>query len=127
MLGTKTPLGRVRGLGSARSGTEHFWRQRVTAVANVPLVIAFLVIVVSLIGAEHGEAATLLAHPLVSVVMALVIVSICTHMRLGMQVIIEDYIHGELAKMAALMANSFYAAAVAVTALFALARLSLGG
>jgi succinate dehydrogenase / fumarate reductase membrane anchor subunit len=83
-----TPLGRVLGLGAARSGTEQFWRQRLTAVANVPLVIAFVFIVVGLLGRNHAAVVQILGSPLVAVVMLLFILSITTHMRIGMQVII---------------------------------------
>ena len=94
----RTPLARVRGLGSAKSGTEHFWRQRLTAVANVPLTIAFVVIVVSLLGRIHAAAQQILGSPLVAILMLLFIGSVTYHMRIGMQVIIEDYVHDEVAE-----------------------------
>jgi succinate dehydrogenase / fumarate reductase membrane anchor subunit len=119
-----TPLARVRGLGSARSGTEHFWRQRLTAVANVPLTIAFVVIVVSLLGRNHAAVVQILGSPLVAIVMLLVITSVCIHMRIGMQVIIEDYVHDESAKLVMLMANTFFAAAVGLASAFAILMLS---
>ena len=103
-----TPLGRVRGLGAAKSGTEHFWRQRLTAVANVPLTIAFVLILVSLLGRNHAAAAQILGSPLVAIIMLLFIASITTHMRIGMAVIIEDYVQDESAKLALLMANTFF-------------------
>ena len=119
-----TPLGRVRGLGSARSGTEHFWRQRLTAVANVPLSIAFVFIVVALLGRNHAAVVQILGSPLVAVIMLLFIVSITTHMRIGMQLIIEDYVHDERAKLFLLMANTFFAIAVALASAFAILMLS---
>jgi succinate dehydrogenase / fumarate reductase membrane anchor subunit len=119
-----TPLSRVRGLGSARSGTEHFWRQRLTAVANVPLTIAFVLIVVALLGRNHAAVVRILGSPLVAVVMLLFILSITTHMRIGMQVIIEDYVHGEQVKLALLMANTFFAVAVGLASAFAILTLS---
>jgi succinate dehydrogenase membrane anchor subunit len=119
-----TPLGRVRGLGSARSGTEHFWRQRLTAVANVPLSIAFVFIVVALLGRNHAAVVQILGSPLVAVIMLLFIVSITTHMRIGMQVVIEDYVHDERAKLFLLMANTFFAIAVALASAFAILMLS---
>lgn len=122
----RTPLARVRGLGSAKSGTEHFWRQRVTAVANIPLVIAFVVIVISLVGRNHAAAVQILGSPLVAIVMLLFIASITYHMRLGMQVIIEDYVHGSLAKPLLLMANTFFAAVMALACAYAVLRLSFG-
>ena len=119
-----TPLGRVRGLGAARSGTEQFWRQRLTAVANVPLVIGFVFIVVGLLGRNHAAVVQILGSPLVAVVMLLFILSITTHMRIGMQVIIEDYVHDETAKLALLMANTFFAVAVGLASAFAILMLS---
>ena len=105
-----TPLGRVRGLGSARSGTGEFWRQRLTAVAGVPLTIAFVV--------------QILGSPFVAVVMLLFIVTICVHMRIGMQVIIEDYVHDERHKLFLLMANTFFTVAVGLASAFAIFTLS---
>src|SRR5215471_7675824 len=107
-----TPLKHVRGLGAAKSGTEHFWRQRLTAVANVPLSIAFVFIVVALLGRNHAAVVQILGSPLVAVIMLLFIMSITTHMRIGMQVIIEDYVHDDRTKLVMLMANTFFAVAV---------------
>lgn len=119
-----TPLAHVRGLGAARSGTGHFWRQRLTAVANVPLVIGFVFIVMGLLGRNHAAVVQILGSPLVAVVMLLFILSITTHMRIGMQVIIEDYVHDETAKLALLMANTFFAVAVGLASAFAILMLS---
>ena len=119
-----TPLGRVRGLGSAHSGTDHFWRQRLTAVANVPLTIAFVVIVVGLLGRNHAAVVQILGSPLVAVVMLLFITSICVHMRIGMQVIIEDYVHDEKQKLFLLIANTFFTVAVGLASAFAILMLS---
>jgi succinate dehydrogenase / fumarate reductase membrane anchor subunit len=119
-----TPLAHVRGLGAARSGTGQFWRQRLTAVANVPLVIGFVFIVVGLLGRNHAAVVQILGSPLVAVVMLLFILSITTHMRIGMQVIIEDYVHDETAKLALLMANTFFAVAVGLASAFAILMLS---
>jgi len=121
-----TPLARVRGLGAAKSGTEHFWRQRLTAVANVPLTIAFVLIVVSLLGRNHAAAAQILGSPLVAIVMLLSIVSITTHMRIGMQVIIEDYVHEEPARVILIMLNTFFTLAVALASAYGILRLSFG-
>jgi len=119
-----TPLSRVRGLGSARSGTEHFWLQRLTAVANLPLTIAFVVIVVALLGRNHAAVVQILGSPLIAVLMLLFIVSITTHMLIGMQVIIEDYVHEEGPRLALLIANTFFAVAVALASAFAILMLS---
>lgn len=122
----RTPLGHVRGLGSARSGTEHFWRQRLTAIANIPLTIAAVMIVVSLLGRNHAAAVQIIGSPLVAVILLLFIASITYHMRIGMQVIIEDYVHGELLKLVMLIGNTFFAIAVAFGAAFAVLKLSFG-
>ena len=121
-----TPLARVRGLGAAKSGTEHFWRQRLTAVANVPLTIAFVLILVSLLGRNHAWAAQTLGSPLVAIIMLLFIVSITIHMRIGMQVVIEDYVHDEPARLILLMANTFFAFAVALASAYGILKLSFG-
>jgi succinate dehydrogenase / fumarate reductase, membrane anchor subunit len=121
-----TPLSRVRGLGAARSGTEHFWLQRLTAVANVPLTIAFVVIVVALLGRNHAAAAQILGSPLVAIIMLLFIISITTHMRVGMQVILEDYVHEEPGRMILLMANTFFTFAVALASAYGVLKLSFG-
>jgi len=121
-----TPLARVRGHGAAKSGSEHFWRQRLTAVANIPLTIAFVLIVVSLLGRNHAAAAQILGSPLVAIVMLLFIISVTVHMRIGMQVIIEDYVHAEPHKLALLMLNTFFAFAVALASAYAVFKLSFG-
>ena len=122
----RTPLRHVRGLGSARSGTDHFWRQRLTAVANVPLVIAFVVIVVSLLGRNHAAAVQIIGSPVVAIIMLLFVASATYHMRIGMQVIIEDYVHHDLPKLVLLLANTFFAIAVALGCGFAILKLSFG-
>jgi succinate dehydrogenase / fumarate reductase, membrane anchor subunit len=121
-----TPLARVRGLGAAKSGTEHFWRQRLTAVANVPLTIAFVLILVSLLGRNHAWAAQILGSPLVAIIMLLFIASITIHMRIGMQVVIEDYIHDEPLRLILLMANTFFSLAVALASAYGILKLSFG-
>ena len=122
----RTPLGRVRGLGSAKSGTQHFWHQRLTALANVPLTIGFIAILMSLLGRGHAAVVQILGSPLVAIVMLLFIGSATYHMKLGMQVIIEDYVHDEKLKVAAIIANTFFAVAVAAVTVFAILKLSFG-
>ena len=121
-----TPLARVRGLGAAKSGTGHFWLQRLTAVANVPLTIAFVVIVVSLLGRNHAAVQQILGSPVIAIIMLLFVISITTHMRIGMQVIIEDYVHDQIVKPALLMLNTFFAVAAGFTSVYALLKLSFG-
>ncbi len=123
----KTPLGSVRGLGSAKSGSEHFWRQRLTSVANVPLVILFVIIVISSLGKGYGEVASLIGSPLVAIIFLALIISAVYHMYLGMQVIIEDYVHGEGVKIAAIIVNTFFSAVIGIAAVFAILKLSFGG
>jgi succinate dehydrogenase / fumarate reductase membrane anchor subunit len=122
----RTPLGRVHHLGAARSGTTHFWHQRLTSVANVPLTIAVVVIIMALLGRNHAAVVQILGSTLVALIMLLFVVSSVYHMWLGMKVIIEDYVHDELPKLAALMANTFFSFAVGLAAVFAILKLSFG-
>ncbi len=122
----RTPLARVRGLGAARSGTQDFWRQRLTAVANIPLTIAVIVIFIMLLGRNQAAVAQIVASPPVAIIMALFVISVATHMRIGMQVVIEDYVHDELAKLILIMANTFFAIAIALTSIYGILKLSFG-
>ncbi len=123
----RTPLAKVRGLGSAREGTGHFWRQRLTGVALVPLTLFFVGFLVCMNGADYAAVRSALAHPLVALVFAVMLVAGLIHMRLGMQVIIEDYVHGEGMKLALIALNTFFTVAVGVASLFALLKLAFGG
>ena len=127
MADMRTPLGKVRGLGSAREGTGHFWRQRLTAVANIPLILFFIGFLISINGADYATVRSALANPFVSLVFALVLFSALYHMRLGMQVIIEDYIHGEGMTLALIMLNAFFAIVVGAACAYALVKLAFGG
>jgi len=122
----QTPLARVRGLGASRSGTGHFWQLRLTSVASIPLTIAFVIIVVSLLGRNHAAVVQILGSPLVAIIMLLFIATNVYHMWLGMQVIIEDYVHDEIPKLVSLMANTFFSFAVGLAAVFAILKLSFG-
>jgi succinate dehydrogenase / fumarate reductase membrane anchor subunit len=127
MTDMRTPLARVRGLGSAREGTGHFWHQRLTAIANVPLVLFFIGFLVSINGADYATVKAAFANPFVSLMFALMLLSALYHMRLGMQVIIEDYIHGEGLKLALIMLNTFFAVVVGGACAYALIKLAFGG
>ena len=122
----RTPLGRVRGLGAAHSGTHHFWHQRITAVAGVPLVIAALVIAIALLGRSHAAVVQILGSPLVAIIMLLFIINIVYHMWIGMQEIIVDYVHEDELKLATLLANTFFCFAIGFASAFAILKLSFG-
>lgn len=125
-MSLRTPLSRVRGLGSAKEGTDHFWRQRLTAVSNIFLITFFVIFLIVHNGSSYEELTAALANPIVAVAMGMVLISALIHMRLGMQVIIEDYVHGS-AKLPLLIANTFFTAIVGALALFAVLKLGFGG
>lgn len=121
----KTPLGMVRGLGSAKTGTEHWWLQRVTAIANIPLVIFLIVFILCHLGADRAALVTSVKHPLIAVALIASFLSILWHMRLGMQVVIEDYVHGGW-RIACLLGNAFFTIALGIAALYAILSMSFG-
>ena len=123
----RTPLGRVRGLGSAKEGTDHFWRIRLSSIALIPLSLFAVGWVLSLRGAGYDEVRASLGQPLVALIVALFVLVSLDHMRLGMQVIIEDYVHGEGGKLALLMLNTFFTVVVGAIALIAILKIAFGG
>ncbi|GLK72199.1 succinate dehydrogenase, hydrophobic membrane anchor protein [Ancylobacter dichloromethanicus] len=123
----RTPRRRVAGLGSARSGTGHFWLQRLTALANLLLILIALPIVICVAGQGHAATLAMLGHPLVAIVLLLLLFSVCYHMKIGMQVVIEDYVHAEGTKVLALVANTFFTIAVGSAGAFAVLKISFGG
>lgn len=125
MSGTRAPLSGVRGPGSAGKGTGHFRLQRVTALANIPLTVFFLSAVVAHAGADYPAVVRFLSHPVVALVMLLFVLSAVWHMRLGLQVVIEDYIHGHAARTLALVLNGFFALCVGAACVLAILKLAL--
>jgi succinate dehydrogenase / fumarate reductase, membrane anchor subunit len=122
----RTPLGRVRNLGSSHSGTTDFWRQRLTAVAMTLLIVPVLVIIMMLIGSNQAGAKLVLGSLPAAIILILFIIASTWHMKIGMQVVIEDYVHSEKLKLAAIMANNFFSFAVALASIYAILKLSSG-
>ena len=122
----RTPLGRVRYLGASHSGTLDFWRQRVTAVALTLLIVPVILVVMMLLGRNQAGAAQILGSLPIAIIMLLFIGASAWHMKIGMQVVIEDYVHNEMAKLAAIMANNFFSVAVALASIYAIFKLSSG-
>ncbi len=126
-MSLRTPLGRVRGLGSARGGTHHWWLQRLTAIALVPLTVWFLASIVALASADRLVVLMWLGTPVVAVLMILFIGTCFYHLKLGLQVVIEDYVHDGGLKMASLILNSFVCILLAVACIFAVLKIAFGG
>ena len=122
----RTPLARVRSLGSAHSGTTDFWRQRLTGVAMALLIVPVVVVILMLIGRNQAGAAQILGSLPIAIIMLLFIVASVWHMKIGMQVVIEDYVHSEKLKLASVMANNFFCVAVALASIYAILKLSSG-
>ena len=128
MKGTqmRTPMSRVRGLGAAHSGTHHFWHQRVTSVAGIPLCIALIIIVIGLLGRSHAAVVQILGSPIIAIIMLLFIINIVYHMWIGMQEIIVDYVHEDKVKLSTLLGNTFFCFAIGFASAFAILKLSFG-
>lgn len=123
----RTPLSKVRGLGSAKDGTSHFWRQRLTALANIPLALFFIYCIASVAGKSHADTLAFVGNPIIAILLLLFVISGVYHMKLGMQVIIEDYIHGERTKILSLILNLFFAAIIGMACVFSILKISFGG
>jgi succinate dehydrogenase / fumarate reductase membrane anchor subunit len=122
----RTPLGRVRYLGASHSGTGDFWRQRLTAVAMAVLIIPVVVVVMMLIGRNQAGAKLILGSLPIAVILVLFIIASTWHMKIGMQVVIEDYVHNEKLKLASIIANNFFCFVVALASIYAIFKLSSG-
>jgi len=122
----RTPLARVRNLGASHSGTSDFWRQRLTAVAMTLLIVPVIVIVLTLVGSNQAGAKQVFSSLPIAIIMLLFIVASAWHMKIGMQIVIEDYIHNEKLKLASVMANNFFCFAVAFASIYAILKMSSG-
>jgi len=122
----RTPLARAKGLGAAGHGVEHWWVHRVTAVSNIPLVTAFVATVATLAGRPYPDVIRIVSNPLVAILLSLTVISVTNHMRLGMALPIEDYVHQKGLKLAALIVNNFFAVLIAVICLYSILKISFG-
>lgn len=123
----RSPLGRARGLGSAREGVEHWWMQRVTAAALIPLTLWFVVSLIALTGSDYNAFMAWLKAPFVAILMVLLLVALFHHMALGLQVVVEDYIHSDRAKIPTVVAIRLACFALAVAGIFATVRIAFDG
>jgi succinate dehydrogenase / fumarate reductase membrane anchor subunit len=120
-------LGKVRGLGSAKEGVAHWWAQRVTAVALVPLVLWFVASVASLAGADLAAVRAWIASPVSAVLLVVMIAAVFHHAQLGLQVVIEDYVHSEGCKVAGIMVVKFAAILLGAAAIFSVLKIAFAG
>lgn len=123
-MSMQTPLKKVRGLGSAKSGTEHFWQQRLTALANLPLLVFFVWFVIAHLGADRAAVVASVKNPLIAIALLLTLTSVFWHMRLGLQVVIEDYVHSHSSKIAALLFNSGFVIVMYAIAAYSILKMS---
>ena len=122
--GIKTPLARARGLGSAKEGTDHWMGQRITAIANIPLVLWLVFSIVNLKGANHAQFTSWLAEPINAILMILFIISTFYHARLGSQVVTEDYIHHEGIKFAKLILTKLFFFGLGIACIFSILKIA---
>ena len=123
----RTPLGRVRGLGSAKEGVSHWWTQRVTALALIPLAVWFVASVISLAGADYPAVAIWLGSPVVAGLMILLLIATFYHAALGLQVVVEDYVHDEGTKLAAILIIKALCLVLGLTGVLAVLKIAFGG
>jgi succinate dehydrogenase / fumarate reductase membrane anchor subunit len=125
MVVLRSPLGRARGLGSARAGSHHWWAQRLTSIALVPLTIWFILAVIRLSGASHQAVIDWLSTPLSMGLMLALIVATFYHMQLGLQVVIEDYVHNEAAKMVSVLCVKALSVMLALVCIVSVLKIGL--
>ncbi|WP_156679126.1 succinate dehydrogenase, hydrophobic membrane anchor protein [Sphingomonas profundi] len=126
-MGTGTGIGRVRGLGSARHGALHWWHQRLTAAGNLILVLWFVVSLFRLPLHDHATIVQWMSQPVVAVGLILMTVSVFWHLKIGLQVFIEDYLHDDASRVAAIAALNFYAVGGGALAIFSILKIALMG
>ena len=125
-MSLRSPLGKVRGLGSAKEGVAHWWAQRMTAVALVPLMIWFVASICAMTGADYDAVRTWIATPMVSIMLVLLTLAVFHHAQLGLQVVLEDYVHTEWLKIASIAIVKFAAIGLAVANIFSIVKIALG-
>ena len=126
-MSLQSDLGRVKGLGSSKSGTSHWWAQRVSALALIPLTLWFIYSVIKFIGMDLFAFRAWLNEPGSVLLLSLFLIALFYHMQLGLQVVIEDYVHGEKNKIFLLLINKFAAVLFAISSLVAIIQIAYGG
>ena len=127
MSNMRSPLARVKGLGSAKEGLHHWWMQRITAIANIPFVAAAIWIVLLSLRTDYAGVINLVGHPCVGAILILFIANLFYHAALGLQVVIEDYVHGKGAALTLIVLNKLFCWAFGLAAIFAIAKIAFAG
>lgn len=123
----RTPLAKVRGLGSAKSGTEHFWKVRTTSIALTPLLLFYVGFLVMYVGRPYAEVVGALSNPFVATINALTVIASVVHMRLGMEEVIQDYVHSESMKLLFIVLNGFFSLLIGGLCLIAVLKIAFAG
>jgi len=126
-MGLRTPIARVRGLGASRGGLEHWWAQRLSAVALVPLAVWFVASLAAHAGDGHSAVVAWMARPWVAALNVMFIAALFYHAQLGVQIVIEDYVPGDFARLASLICLKFFSALLAIASILAVVRVAAGG
>jgi succinate dehydrogenase / fumarate reductase membrane anchor subunit len=123
----RTPLGRAIGLGSAKEGVDHWWAERITALALVPLTLWFVVAVIQLVGADRAAFVEWIRHPVPAVLLVLLLIATFYHNALGLQVVIEDYVENEALRFGLIIIIKLVSVVLTVLGIFAVLKLSIAG